>query len=167
MGNTERKTLNEPLRNITKTFFEEIQNFPTDYLIRTPWSHYWENHRYTEDFSTGNTASKLARKILNLLAVYWVRLCSVYYPSPCSVLTVFLMGKLALASSDWVDADCHVDHLQNQMDITSAVTHAQLYHFSACIPRNTTPITISPSPNVPPSHAHQYKATFYNSSHCS
>ena len=101
MGNTERKTLNEPLRNITRTFFEEIQNSPTDYLIRTLWSHHWENCRCAEHFPAGNTAIKLARKILNLPAVYWVRLCSVNYPSPCSVLTVFLMGKPALAPSVW------------------------------------------------------------------
>ena len=38
-GNTARNTVNEPLRNITGTFFGKIQDVPTTFLSRTSRSH--------------------------------------------------------------------------------------------------------------------------------
>ena len=38
-GNTAKNTVNEPLRNITGTFFEKIQDIPTTFLFRTSQSH--------------------------------------------------------------------------------------------------------------------------------
>ena len=38
-GNTARNTVNEPLRNITGTFFGKIQDEPTTFLFRTSQSH--------------------------------------------------------------------------------------------------------------------------------
>ena len=43
-------SLNEPLRQITSTFFGKIQDLPMVYLIRKPWSHDWENCECTEHF---------------------------------------------------------------------------------------------------------------------
>ena len=48
---------------------------------------------------TGNTAMKLAQEILNVFAVYWMGFWWVLYPFPCDVLTVYLLGTLALAPS--------------------------------------------------------------------
>lgn len=78
-----------------------------------------------------------------------------------------LRNQLDESECRWVDADCRADRLQNQMDITSAVTHARLYRSAACVPRNATPITISSSPNVTPSRTRRYEATFRNGGHCS
>ena len=49
-GNTAKYTVNEPLGNITGTFFGKIQGFPTDYLIRSLWSHDLGYCQYTEHF---------------------------------------------------------------------------------------------------------------------
>ena len=49
-GNTGKYTLNEPLWNITGTFFGKIQGLPTDYLIRKPWSCDLGNCECTEHF---------------------------------------------------------------------------------------------------------------------
>jgi len=38
-GNTAGNTVNEPLGNITGTFFGKIQDVPTTFLFRTSWSH--------------------------------------------------------------------------------------------------------------------------------
>ena len=38
-GNTAKDTANEPLGNITGTFFGKIQDVPTTFLFRTSWSH--------------------------------------------------------------------------------------------------------------------------------
>jgi len=38
-GNTAKNSLNEPLRNITGTFFGKIQDVPITFLMGTSWSH--------------------------------------------------------------------------------------------------------------------------------
>ena len=48
-GNTAKYTVNEPLRNITGTFFGKIQDVPIDYLIGTSQSHDWEHCECTDD----------------------------------------------------------------------------------------------------------------------
>src|ERR1700760_2048572 len=47
----------------------------------------------------GNTAGKLAGKILNVPGVYRVGTSLVLYPFPCNVLAVYQLGTLALAPS--------------------------------------------------------------------
>jgi len=49
-GNTAKYTVNEPPRNIMGTFFGKIQGLPTDYLIRTLWSHDLEHCKCTRHF---------------------------------------------------------------------------------------------------------------------
>ena len=49
-GNTWKYTLNEPLWNITGTFFGKIQGLPTDYLTRKPWSCDLGNCECTDHF---------------------------------------------------------------------------------------------------------------------
>ena len=49
-GNITKEIANEPLGNITSTFFGKIQGEPTNYLIRTLWSHDLEHCKCTEHF---------------------------------------------------------------------------------------------------------------------
>jgi hypothetical protein len=76
--NTIKYTVNEPLGNITGTFFGKIQGLPTDYPVRSPWSHDLENCECTESFLHWETAVKLAGKILNVLVMYWVGMNQVH-----------------------------------------------------------------------------------------
>jgi len=78
-GNTAGNTVNEPLGNITGTFFGKIQDVPTTFLFRTSWSHdlvhcectgcflsmshsstlqyfFWENLKCTHGLHNWNTA---------------------------------------------------------------------------------------------------------------
>lgn len=65
------------------------------------------------------------------------------------------------------DADRRADRLQNQIDITSAVTRARLYRPAAHVPRSTTPITVSSTPDTTPDRDRHYEATFRNGGYCS
>ena len=49
-GDITKEIANEPLGNITSTLFGKIQGEPTDYLIRTLWSHDLEHCKCTEHF---------------------------------------------------------------------------------------------------------------------
>lgn len=65
-----------------------------------------------------------------------------------------------------IDADRRADRLQNQIDITSAVTRARLHRPSSRVPRYTSPapITVSSSESTP-DHHRRYEATFRNGGH--
>ena len=65
-----------------------------------------------------------------------------------------LRSQLDDAEHRRVDADHHTDRLQNQIDITLAVTHACLYRSTVCVPRHVSPISISSSPEPTPNHTH-------------
>jgi len=77
-----------------------------------------------------------------------------------------LRGQLDSAERRRVNADRRADRLQNQIDITSAVTCARLYRSAAHVPRHVSPISISSSESTP-DHNHQYEATFRDGGHCS
>jgi len=82
--------------------------------------------------------------------------------------TVFsLRGQLDNAERRRVNADRHADRLQNQIDITSAVTRARLYRSAAHVPRHASPISISSTSESTSDRNRQYEATFHNGGHCS
>ena len=58
------------------------------------------------------------------------------------------------------DADRRADRLQNQIDITSAVTQARLHHSASRVPRHTTPISVPSTSESTPVHNRQWEATF-------
>ena len=66
-----------------------------------------------------------------------------------------------------IDADRRADRLQNQIDITSAVTRARLYRSTTRTPRHATPISISSTPESTPDRDHRWEATFRDGGHCS
>lgn len=66
-----------------------------------------------------------------------------------------------------IDADRRADRLQNQIDITSAVTRARLYRSTARTPRHATPISISSTPESTPDRNRRWEATFRDGGHCS
>jgi len=70
------------------TFFQKIQDVPMDYLIRTLQSHYWEHSDVLGIFCAGNTAIKLAWKILNVFVMYQTGFWWVHCPFPCDVFAV-------------------------------------------------------------------------------
>src|SRR5258705_13997424 len=49
----------------------------------------------------GETAGKLAGKILDVLEMYRVGTCWVHYPFPCSVLAMYRLGTPPFAPSVW------------------------------------------------------------------
>lgn len=59
-----------------------------------------------------------------------------------------------------INADRRADRLQNQIDITSAVTRARLYRSATRVPRHVSPITIPSSPETTPQHERRYEAVF-------
>ena len=64
------------------------------------------------------------------------------------------------------DADRRADRLQNQIDITSAVTQARLYRPTSRVPRHTTPISVSSTSESTPVHDRQWEATFRDGGRC-
>jgi len=77
-----------------------------------------------------------------------------------------LRGQLDNAERRCVNADRRADRLQNQIDITSAVTHARLFRSAARVPRYTSPISISSTESTPDRNR-RYEATFRNGGRCS
>ena len=65
-----------------------------------------------------------------------------------------------------IGADRRADRLQNQIDITSAVTRARLYRPATRVPRHTTPITISSTPESTPDRDRRFEATFHDGGRC-
>jgi len=53
----------------------------------------------TSHFLGWGIAGKFARKILDVLEMYWVSTCPVHYPFPCSVLAMYRHGTLPLVPS--------------------------------------------------------------------
>ena len=53
-----------------------------------------------------------------------------------------LRGQLDDAERHCVNADRRADCLQNQINITSAITHARLYRPTSQVPRNVSPISL-------------------------
>jgi len=91
-GHTAKNSLNEPLRNITITFFGNIQDVPTDYIMGTLQSHDQEHSKCPHCFLGWEIAGKNAGKILNELEVYRVGTSPVHCPCPCSVFAVYRLG---------------------------------------------------------------------------
>lgn len=58
------------------------------------------------------------------------------------------------------DADRRADRLQNQIDITSAVTRAHLHHSASRVPRHTTPISVPSTSESTPVRNRRWEATF-------
>lgn len=65
-----------------------------------------------------------------------------------------------------VDADRRADRLQNQIDITSAVSRARLYRSATRVPRHVSPITISSSESTPDRNR-RWEASFRDGGHSS
>ena len=104
-GDITKEIVNEPLGNITGGFFGKIQDFPKIFLIGTSWSHDWEHCECTGHFLHWGIAEKLARKILDVLAVYRVGMGWVLYPFPCSVFVMSQPGTLHFVPSEsWANA---------------------------------------------------------------
>ena len=99
IGNTAKNTLNEPLRDITVTFFGKFQNIPMVFPMGKSQSHDLEHCKCTDRLLTGNTARKLAWKILNELGMYQVGIGWVLCPFPCDVFAVFQSGTPPLVPS--------------------------------------------------------------------
>ena len=78
-----------------------------------------------------------------------------------------LRGQLVSAERRCANADCRADRLQNQIDITSAVTRARLFRSAACVPRYTSPAISISSTESTPDHNHRYEATFRSGGCCS
>ena len=78
-GDTAKYSLNEPLGNITVTFFGKLGVYPMYYLMGTSW---------------GNQG-----KILKIFVMYRVGTYMVHCPFPCNVLVMYQSGTLVLAPS--------------------------------------------------------------------
>jgi len=78
-----------------------------------------------------------------------------------------LRGQLDDAERCRVDADRRADRLQNQIDITSAVSRARLYRSATRVPRHASPILISSSPESTPDRDRRWEASFRDGGHCS
>ena len=72
-----------------------------------------------------------------------------------------LRNQVGDAERRCVDADRRADRLQNQIDINTAITRARLYRSATNVPRHTTPILISSSPeSSTPDHHRRWEAHF-------
>ena len=65
-----------------------------------------------------------------------------------------------------VDADRRADRLQNQIDITLAVTQACLRRPTTRALRHPAPISVSSTPESTPDRDRRYEATFRDGGHC-
>jgi len=70
-GDTAKYSLNEPLRNITVTFFGKLGVYPIHYLMGTSQSHDLEHCECTSCFLAGDIIGKLAGKFLKIFVMYW------------------------------------------------------------------------------------------------
>src|ERR1700742_4651120 len=103
-GKTASNSLNEPLRNTRVLSLVKFKVFPSF----SKWGHCghmtWDTanvlQRNSLNEPLGNTAGKLAGKILNVPGVYRVGTSLVLYPFPCDVLAVYQLSSLALAPSE-------------------------------------------------------------------
>jgi hypothetical protein len=68
-GDITKNTLNEPPRNTGGTFFGNILNFPTHFLIRKSPGNTVNGLNTSQ---AGDISVKLAGKILNVLGIFWV-----------------------------------------------------------------------------------------------
>src|ERR1700760_684379 len=98
-GKTAKNTLNEPLRNITGTFFGNIQDVPIIFPKGTSQSHDLEHCKCIDHFLGWEIAGKPAGKILDVLEMYQVGSGLVHCPCPCDGLAVFQPGTLDFAPS--------------------------------------------------------------------
>ena len=81
----------EPHRNILGTFFQEIQDVPMDYLIRTPQPHHWE---HCNQFGLENSECNC-----DVLDGFLVGTLSISLWCPFSVLT---KDTTTCSQCDWV-----------------------------------------------------------------
>ena len=84
---------------IAVTFFGKIQDVPINFPMGTLQSHDSGHCECTSHFLGWGIAGKFARKILDVLGMYWVGTRPVHYPFPCSVLAVYQLGTLPLVPS--------------------------------------------------------------------
>ena len=98
-GDTAKYSLNEPLGNITVTFFGKLGVYPTYYLMGTSWSHDLEHCECTGRFLAGDIMGKPAGKILKIFVMYQVGTCMVHCPFPYDVLAMYQPSTLVLAPS--------------------------------------------------------------------
>lgn len=81
---------------------------------------------------------------------------------------ISLRNQLSRSECRRIDADRRADRLQNQLDITSAVTQARLYRPVTRVPRHATPISISSTDTESTADSnHRYEATFRDGGRCS
>ena len=72
-GDITKEIANEPLRNTTSTFFGKLQGEPTDYLIRTLWSHDLEHCECTEHFpSMSHLGTSWILSLGNFVVYPWI-----------------------------------------------------------------------------------------------
>ena len=88
-GETAKNSLNEPLGYTTITFFGNIQDVPTDYIMGTLQSHDQEHSKCPDCFLGWENSGKNAGKILNELEVYQMGTSLVLCPFPCSVFAMY------------------------------------------------------------------------------
>ena len=69
IGDIVKNTLDDPPRNTVGTFFGNILNFPTHFLIRKSPGNTVNGLNTSQ---AGNISVKLAGKILNVLEIFWV-----------------------------------------------------------------------------------------------
>jgi hypothetical protein len=69
IGDIVKNTLDDPPRNTVGTFFGNILNFPTHFLIRKSPGNTVNGLNTSQ---AGDISAKLAGKILNVLGIFWV-----------------------------------------------------------------------------------------------
>jgi hypothetical protein len=69
IGDIVKNTLDDPPRNTVGTFFGNILNFPTHFLIRKSPGNTVNGLNTSQ---AGDISVKLAGKILNVLEIFWV-----------------------------------------------------------------------------------------------
>src|SRR5258705_1606204 len=97
---TAKNSLNELLRDTTITFFGNIQDVPTDYMIGTLQSHDQGHCKCPHSLLGQEIAWKIAWKILNVLEMDWVGTPLVLCPFPCSVLVMYQLRTPPFAPSE-------------------------------------------------------------------
>jgi hypothetical protein len=97
IGDIVKNTLDDPPRNTVGTFFGNILNFPTHFLIRKSPGN-TVNGLITSQ--AGDISVKLAGKILNVLGIFWVGIGQVLCPFPCNVFVMHWVRTPPLAPSD-------------------------------------------------------------------
>jgi hypothetical protein len=80
------------------TFFGNILNFPTHFLIRISPGNTVNGLNTSQ---AGDISVKLAGKILNVLGIFWVGIGQVLCPFPCNVFVMYWVRTPPLAPSGW------------------------------------------------------------------